>query len=144
LALRFSSVPDHDLAAFPTRRSSDLLSSDGVVARAVIGPESDLDKEYLVEVAGQVTETKLTRLRHGLELDGRRLKPARVTPIEPQRLRFILRDGRKRQIRRMCELVGLEVVDLLRIRIGPLELGDLPEGKWRALTAAERVARVGR
>src|SRR5690606_41573011 len=84
LALRFSSVPDHDLAAFPTRRSSDLLSSDGVVARAVIGPESDLDKEYLVEVAGQVTETKLTRLRHGLELDGRRLKPARVTPIEPR------------------------------------------------------------
>lgn len=120
-----------------------LLSSDGVVAKAVIGPESDLDKEYLVEVAGQVTEAKLTRLRHGLELDGRKLKPARVTQIAPQRLRFILREGRKRQIRRMCDLVGLEVRDLLRIRIGPLELGDLPEGRWRMLTPAERTALVG-
>ena len=120
-----------------------LLSSDGVVARAVIGPESDLDKEYLVEVAGQVTEAKLTRLRHGLELDGRRLKPARVTQLAPQRLRFILREGRKRQIRRMCDLVGLEVTDLLRIRIGPLELGDLPEGRWRVLTPAERAALTG-
>ena len=120
-----------------------LLSSDGVVARAVIGPESDLDKEYLVEVAGQVTEAKLTRLRHGLELDGRRLKPARVTQLAPQRLRFVLREGRKRQIRRMCELVGLEVTDLLRIRIGPLELGDRPEGRWRVLTPAERSALTG-
>lgn len=120
-----------------------LLSSDGVVAKAVIGPASDLDKEYLVRVAGPVTEAKLTRLRHGLELDGRRLKPARVTQLEPQRLRFVLKEGRNRQIRRMCELVGLEVTDLHRIRIGPLELGDLPEGRWRALTAAERTALVG-
>lgn len=120
-----------------------LLSSDGVVAKAVIGPASDLDKEYLVRVAGQVTEAKLTRLRHGLELDGRKLKPARVTQLEPQRLRFVLKEGRNRQIRRMCELVGLEVTDLHRIRIGPLELGDLPEGRWRALTAAEREALVG-
>jgi 23S rRNA pseudouridine2604 synthase len=120
-----------------------LLSSDGVVAKAVIGPESTLDKEYLVEVTGAVTEAKLDRLRHGLELDGRRLKPARVTQLAPQRLRFVLREGRKRQIRRMCDLVGLEVVDLLRIRIGPLELGDLPEGRWRLLSPAERAALVG-
>src|SRR5690606_41376452 len=83
-------VPARDASLPPIGRLDEdsrgllLLSSDGVVARAVIGPESDLDKEYLVEVAGQVTETKLTRLRHGLELDGRRLKPARVTPIEPR------------------------------------------------------------
>lgn len=120
-----------------------LLSSDGIVARAVIGPESNLDKEYHVRVAGPVTEMKLSRLRHGLELDGRRLKPARVTEMEPQRLRFVLREGRKRQIRRMCELVGLEVVDLLRVRIGPLELADLPEGRWRVMTTAERAALVG-
>lgn len=121
-----------------------LLSSDGVVAKAVIGPESDLDKEYLVRVAGAVTEAKLTQLRHGLELDGRRLKPARVTQMEPQRLRFVLREGRNRQIRRMCELVDLAVVDLHRIRIGPLELADLPEGRWRMLTPEERAALVGR
>ncbi len=120
-----------------------LLSSDGVVAKAVIGPQSDLDKEYLVVVSGAVTETRLTRLRHGLELDGRALKPARVTQVEPQRLRFVLREGRNRQIRRMCELVGLEVVDLLRIRIGPLSLRDLPEGRWRHLTPDERAALLG-
>ena len=120
-----------------------LLSSDGVVAKAVIGPQSDLDKEYLVRVEGAVTEAKLSKLRHGLELDGRQLKPARVTQVEPQRLRFILKEGRNRQIRRMCDLVGLEVVDLWRIRIGPLRLGELPEGRWRMLTAEERSALIG-
>lgn len=119
-----------------------LLSSDGVVAKAVIGPASELDKEYLVVVEGVVTEGKLSRLRHGLELNDKPLKPARVTQIEPQRLRFILKEGKYRQIRRMCELVGLEVVDLYRTRIGPLELGDLPEGRWRHLTAEERAALI--
>lgn len=119
-----------------------LLSSDGVVAKAVIGPASELDKEYLVEVSGAVTEAKLSKLRHGLELDGRQLKPARVTQVEPHRLRFVLKEGRNRQIRRMCDLVGLEVVDLLRIRIGPLSLGELAEGRWRHLTDAERSALV--
>ncbi|GIK49367.1 MAG: RNA pseudouridylate synthase [Alphaproteobacteria bacterium] len=115
-----------------------LLSEDGVLAKAVVGPESKLDKEYLVRVAGQITEKKLALLRHGLALDGRRLKPAKVTEAEPQRLRFVLTEGRNRQIRRMCELAGLEVTDLLRIRIGPLKLGALPEGKWRALAPEER------
>ena len=120
-----------------------LMSTDGVVAKAVIGPESDLEKEYLVVVDGQITEAKLTRLRHGLELDGRKLKPARVTQTAPDGLRFILKEGRNRQIRRMCDLVGLEVVDLLRIRIGPLTLDGVPEGRWRALTAQERANLVG-
>jgi 23S rRNA pseudouridine2604 synthase len=115
-----------------------LLSEDGVLTKAVIGPDSRLDKEYLVRVAGQITEAKLALLRHGLSLDGRRLKPAKVDIVEDQRLRFVLSEGRKRQIRRMCELVGLEVTDLLRVRIGALALGDLPEGKWRILTADER------
>jgi len=120
-----------------------LLSSDGVVAKAVIGPESELSKEYVVRVSGQVTEAKLARLRHGLSLDGRTLKPAEVTQLKPQRLRFILREGRKRQIRRMCDLVGLTVADLKRIRIGPLTLGDLPEGRWRMLTPDERKKLIG-
>lgn len=120
-----------------------LLSSDGVVAKAVIGPESDLAKEYTVRVAGEVTEAKLKLLRHGLSLDGRTLRPAEVMVLKPQRLRFILREGRKRQIRRMCDLVGLTVTDLKRIRIGPLTLGDLPEGRWRMLTPEERKALVG-
>ena len=120
-----------------------LLSSDGVVAKAVIGPESDLDKEYLVRVTGDITEKKLKILRHGLMLDGRQLKPAYVSRMESFRLKFILREGRNRQIRRMCEMVDLEVVDLIRVRIGPLKLDNLPEGRWRMLTPDERAALVG-
>ena len=119
-----------------------LLSEDGVLAKAAIGEDSKLDKEYLVGVRGQINDRKLALLRHGLELDGRKLKPAQIDVVEPWRIRFILNEGRKRQIRRMCELVELEVVDLLRVRIGPLWLGDLPEGKWRALTPAERDALI--
>jgi 23S rRNA pseudouridine2604 synthase len=120
-----------------------LLSSDGVVAKAVIGPQSDLDKEYLVRVTGDITEKKLKILRHGLMLDGRQLKPAYVSRMESFRLKFILREGRNRQIRRMCEMVDLEVVDLIRVRIGSLKLDNLPEGKWRMLTPEERAALVG-
>ena len=120
-----------------------LLSSDGVVAKAVIGPDSDLDKEYLVRVVGDVTEKKLKILRHGIMLDGRQLRPAYVSRMESFRLKFILREGRNRQIRRMCAMVDLEVVDLIRVRIGPLKLDNLPEGHWRMLTAEERVALVG-
>ena len=119
-----------------------LLSEDGVLAKAVIGPESRLDKEYLVRVTGEVGERALARLRHGLSLDGRPLKPAKVTPAGEQRLRFVLTEGRNRQIRRMCELVGLGVIDLYRIRIGPLRLGDLQEGRWRALAPGEREALI--
>jgi len=117
-----------------------ILSEDGVLAKAVIGLGSDLENEYLVQVDGTITEKKLVRLRHGLELDGRQLKPAKVDEGEPGRLRFILKEGRNRQIRRMCEAVDLRVVDLFRLRIGPIRLGDLPEGRWRPLTTAERAA----
>jgi 23S rRNA pseudouridine2604 synthase len=119
-----------------------ILSQDGVLAKALIGPASTLEKEYRVFVMGEITEAKLGLLRHGLELDGRRLRPAEVEVIADQRLRFVLREGRNRQIRRMCELVELKVVDLFRVRVGSLTLGDMPEGRWRPLTAAERAALI--
>lgn len=119
-----------------------ILSEDGVLAKAVIGPQSDLEKEYLVRVSGALNEKKLRLLRHGLELDGRKLKPAQVAEIGDQALRFILKEGRNRQIRRMCEAVDLLVVDLFRVRIGPLKLGDLPEGRWRPLSPQERAALI--
>jgi 23S rRNA pseudouridine2604 synthase len=116
-----------------------ILSDDGVLAKALIGPASDLEKEYLVRVNGEITEEKMALLRHGLELDGRQLRPAQVSLMEDgRRLRIILKEGRNRQIRRMCSLVRLAVTDLFRVRIGWLELGDLPEGKWRPMTANER------
>lgn len=117
-----------------------LLSEDGVLAKAVIGPDSPIDKEYVVTVAGAITPAKLALLRHGLRLDGRILRRARVDRIEAQTLRFVLTEGRNRQIRRMCELVELDVLDLLRTRIGPIWLGDLPEGRWRTLQSQERAA----
>jgi 23S rRNA pseudouridine2604 synthase len=119
-----------------------ILSEDGVVAKAVIGPDSELEKEYLVRVTGQITERKLGLLRHGLRLDGRQLRPAKVSRTGEQGLRFLLKEGRNRQIRRMCELVELHVVDLFRVRVGPIVLGDLPEGRWRPLTPAERAALI--
>ena len=79
-----------------------LLSEDGVLAKAVIGPESELEKEYLVRVRGEITDRKIAGLRHGLYLDGRALLPAKVTLIEDQQLRIILKEGRNRQIRLMC------------------------------------------
>jgi 23S rRNA pseudouridine2604 synthase len=133
------SIPGRDSKLAPVGRLDKdsrgllLLSADGAVAK----------KEYLVRVTGALSEAKLAKLRHGLELDGRALKPAKVTQLAPQKLKFVLKEGRNRQIRRMCELVDLRVVDLLRIRVGPLRLGDLPEGRWRALSPEERAALIG-
>jgi 23S rRNA pseudouridine2604 synthase len=119
-----------------------ILSEDGVLAKALIGPTSEVEKEYLVCVAGTLNEKKLALLRNGLHLDGRRLRPAKVRVVGDRQLRFVLNEGRNRQIRRMCELVELTVVDLFRVRIGALTLGELPEGRWRVMTPAEREALV--
>ncbi|CAN7230012.1 rRNA pseudouridine synthase [Phenylobacterium sp. LjRoot164] len=119
-----------------------VLSEDGVLAKALIGPESEMDKEYNVLLTGVITPQKIALLRHGLELDGRKLRPAKVTQVTEQKLNIVLKEGRNRQIRRMAELVELRVVDLMRVRVGPLKIGDLPEGKWRPLSAEERAALI--
>ncbi len=119
-----------------------LLSEDGVLAKALIGPDSTLDKQYVVRVSGALTQHRMGQLRHGLRLDGRELRPARVSLAGEQTLDVTLWEGRNRQIRRMCEAVGLKVIDLLRVRIGPLRLADLPEGCWRPLDPTERAALV--
>ena len=114
-----------------------VFTQDGVLARRLTGEEERLDKEYLVRVQGQLDDAGLSRLRYGLELDGKKLQRADVDWLNTDQLRFILREGRKRQIRRMCEAVGLKVVGLKRVRIGKLKLGKLPEGKWRYLAEDE-------
>ncbi len=143
-----------------------VLTQDGRVARQLIGEASVLEKEYLVRVAytglnepaggdtrldeihdGDPVRTNvqavfpsagLARLRHGLSLDGAPLKPARISWQNPEQLRVVLTEGKKRQIRRMCELVGLKVVGLKRVRIGNVMLGNLPVGQWRYLAPHEK------
>ena len=123
-----------------------VLTQDGRIARQLIGEDSGMEKEYLVRVtyggvAAEVQKAfpaaQLGRLRHGLSLDGQTLKPAQVEWQNPEQLRFVLKEGKKRQIRRMCEQVGLTVVGLKRIRIGRVVLGPLPIGQWRYLGPGE-------
>jgi 23S rRNA pseudouridine2604 synthase len=114
-----------------------VFTQDGRVARQLIGENSKIEKEYLVRVEGPLADDGLAKLRHGLELDGKPLKPARVEWLNDDQLRFILNEGRKRQIRRMCELVGLRVTALKRVRIGKVRLGNLPPGQWRYLREDE-------
>jgi 23S rRNA pseudouridine2604 synthase len=115
-----------------------VFTQNGVIAKELIGEDSSVDKEYLVRVRGRLSADDLKLLNHGLELDGVKLKPAQVSWLNQDQLRFVLREGRKRQIRRMCEAVGLEVVGLKRVRIGKIMLGHLPEGKWRFLKPGEK------
>ncbi|MCC6917485.1 rRNA pseudouridine synthase [Nitrosomonas sp.] len=136
-ARRFS--PQHLKNLAPAGRldidSQGLLvfTQDGRIAKQLIGEHSQIEKEYLVRVAGNLTREGLALLNHGLRLDGQVLKPAKVSWLNQDQLRFVLQEGKKRQIRRMCELVGLNVIGLKRVRIGKIRLSDLPEGKWRYL-----------
>jgi 23S rRNA pseudouridine2604 synthase len=114
-----------------------VLTQDGRIARRLIGEDSDVEKEYLVRVEGSLDARGLALLNHGLSLDGKPLRRAKVEWANPDQLRFVLREGKKRQIRRMCELVGLRVTGLKRVRIGRVRLGDLPPGQWRYLREGE-------
>jgi 23S rRNA pseudouridine2604 synthase len=115
-----------------------LLTQDGVIAKKIIGENSDVEKEYLVRVEGQLSPENMEKLRNGsMVLDGRQLLPAQVDWLNEDQLKIILREGMKRQIRRMCEAVGLRVVGLKRVRVGRLMLGSLPEGQWRFLKPGE-------
>lgn len=114
-----------------------VLTQDGRIARQLIGEDSDIEKEYLVRVQGHLDERGFELLNHGLMLDGKPLKPAQVDWQNRDQLRFVLREGKKRQIRRMCDLVGLKVTGLKRIRIGQVKLGNLAVGTWRYLAEGE-------
>jgi 23S rRNA pseudouridine2604 synthase len=115
-----------------------VLTQDGVVAKQLIGENSLIEKEYLVWVKGEITDQGLNLLRYGIQLDGKKLKQAKVHQLNPTRLKIILKEGKKRQIRRMCEEVGLQVTGLTRTRIGNIKLGDMPTGQWRYLRDDEQ------
>lgn len=115
-----------------------ILTQDGVIAKQIIGENSVIHKEYIVKVKGNIIKNGLQLLNHGLSLDDQPLLPATVTYEGENTYRFILNQGKKRQIRRMCELVGLKVIHLKRIRIGDVRLGGLPRGQWRYLAPYEK------
>jgi 23S rRNA pseudouridine2604 synthase len=110
-----------------------VLTQDGRIAKQLIGTGSNIEKEYLVRIEGSLPSEKLALLNYGLSLDGQALKHAQVSWQNKDQLRFILKEGKKRQIRRMCELVAVKVTGLKRVRIGNVKLANLPEGKWRYL-----------
>ncbi len=118
-----------------------LLTDDGELAYRLTHPRFALDKEYLILVDADPSVQDLASLREGVLLDGRRTAPAQVERVRRDRqgtwLRVVIHEGRKRQIRRMAEAVGLKVLRLKRIRVGPLELGNLPSGHFRHLTSEE-------
>lgn len=120
-----------------------VLTQDGRVAKSIIGETSDLEKEYIVRVSAldgsrpNLSTDNLALLNFGLQLDGKPLLPAKVSWLNDDELRFILKEGKKRQIRRMCEAVGLKVLRLKRVRVGKIVLGNLPLGQWRYLKPDE-------
>ena len=140
-------VPQHLRSLVPAGRLDIdsvgllVLTQDGRIAKQLVGEDSELEKEYLVRVASPpgapLGAGQLALLNHGLELDGAALKPALVEWANDDQLRFVLKEGKKRQIRRMCELVGLQVLGLKRVRIGAVMLGALPAGAWRYLRMDE-------
>jgi 23S rRNA pseudouridine2604 synthase len=119
-----------------------ILTQDGRVAKTLIGQDTAIEKEYLVRVQytkpGTLPESDLKKLCFGLWMDGKPLLPAKVRWQNEDQLSFTLREGKKRQIRRMCDMVGLKVIGLKRVRIGKVKLGDLPVGQWRYLRPDEQ------
>jgi 23S rRNA pseudouridine2604 synthase len=120
-----------------------VMTQDGRIAKQLIGENSDIEKEYLVRIKGDVTEQQIEQLCFGLELDGKPLKQAKIKRLNEDQLQFVLREGKKRQIRRMAEAVGLHVTGLKRVRVGELRLGKLAEGEWRFVKHEEFRHRVG-
>ena len=120
-----------------------LLTNDGALTQRLTHPAHEVDKVYELRVK-DYTDAGLARLREPMTLDGHRLRPAQVQLREVgdgrARLRMTIHEGRNRQVRRMCQQAGMTVLRLRRVAEGPLQLGALPPGKWRELTAAERRA----
>lgn len=113
-----------------------LMTQDGTVARRIIGGQG-VEKCYLVRTAEAATDVQLRKLRAADSLDGEPLLPMQIERVAEDTLRFVLVEGKKHQIRRVCRRFGLNVEDLYRTAIGPLEIGDLPEGCWRVVRADE-------
>ena len=119
-----------------------LLTNDGELMNALLHPSREVGKTYLVRVSNQITPEEIRRLGQGVRLDDERLtSPARVTLLRQETfcavLLITIHEGRNRQVRRMVDAIGHQVISLKRVGFGPIKLGDLPRGQWRRLTAEE-------
>jgi 23S rRNA pseudouridine2605 synthase len=115
-----------------------LLTNQGELAHRLTHPRFEVEKTYRVVVAGpSVRDSELRALSEGVELEDGRTAPARVRRISADTIEITIHEGRRRQVKRMCEAVGHPVKRLERVRLGPLELGDLPRGRWRKLSDSE-------
>jgi 23S rRNA pseudouridine2605 synthase len=116
-----------------------LLTNDGEFSYLITHPSHGIEKEYLVEVVREPSKAALSRLRRGVQLDDGWTAPAKVSHLAERLLRISIREGRKREVRRMCDAVGCPVARLVRTRIGPLHDRSLRPGQWRRLTVQEVV-----
>ena len=117
-----------------------LLTNDGDAAHRLSHPRFEHEKEYQVELVKGMSAHLMRQLGHGLTLGGIRTLPARIRRYSAKHFTIVMHEGRNRQIRRMCEALGHPVARLMRVRIGPLEIGPLKYGKWRHLTSSEQAA----
>ena len=114
-----------------------LLTNDGVFAKQIIGENTNCEKEYYVRVNDSVPDGALKKLEYGISLDGQKLKPAKVKRVNKNSFHIILTEGKNRQIRRMCQKIGFEVIILKRLRISNILLNNLKEGTFEHLTEDE-------
>lgn len=118
-----------------------LLTNDGALTERMLHPSHLVEKTYLARVTGQVSMDSVRQLRAGVMLDDHKTAPAKVRIIKEETFATVvlvtIHEGRNRQVRRMFEALGHRVLQLRRVKFGPLELGDLPRGQWRELTAEE-------
>ncbi len=114
-----------------------LLTNDGTLAHRLTHPSFGIEKEYLVHVQGDPSRSAIRQLREGVELDDGITSPAAVATVAPGMIRVTIHEGRNRQVRRMCEAVGHDVIRLVRTRIGPLVDQQLKPGEWRQLMQSE-------
>ena len=118
-----------------------IMTNDGDFANILTHPKHTVNKTYIARIDKMLSEEQLKKLCHGIELDGVMTAPARAENIKRPKhgieVKITIHEGRNRQVRRMLEAVGVNVMSLKRISVGSLTLGNLPEGKWRALSDAE-------
>lgn len=138
----FDLVPQYDTLNAVGRLDKEsegllLLSNDGAITAAITGDEHLIEKEYEVSVRERITESKINKMASGIELEDGLTLPAKAKQLADHEFRIILKEGRKHQIRRMCEAMHLTVTSLKRLRIGTIKLGTLVPGKFRKLSPQE-------